>query len=57
VKHVADAGSYAPVTVLIDERPNGVHLSHDKMAGFLECYGNPDALKVVRELDSRSRPC
>ena len=53
VKHVADAGSYAPVTILIDERPDGVHLSYDKMAGFLECYGNPDALKVARELDSK----
>jgi uncharacterized protein (DUF302 family) len=27
VKHVPAAGSYAPVTVLIDERPDGVHLS------------------------------
>ena len=53
VKHVADAGSYAPVTILIDERPDGVHLSYDKMAGFLEGYGNPDALKVARELDSK----
>ncbi len=25
VKHVPDAGSYAPVTVLIDERADGVH--------------------------------
>ena len=25
VKHVPDAGSYAPVTLLIDERPDGVH--------------------------------
>ena len=31
VKHVPDAGSYAPVTVLIDERPDGVHVSYDKM--------------------------
>jgi uncharacterized protein (DUF302 family) len=29
VKHVPDCGSYAPVTVLIDERPDGVHLSYD----------------------------
>jgi hypothetical protein len=29
------------------------HLSYDKMAGFLACYGNPDALKVARELDSK----
>jgi uncharacterized protein (DUF302 family) len=26
-KHVPDAGSYAPVTILVDERPDGVHLS------------------------------
>ncbi|MGA7929846.1 MAG: hypothetical protein WCA20_28110 [Candidatus Sulfotelmatobacter sp.] len=25
-KHIPDAGSYAPVTVLIDERADGVHL-------------------------------
>jgi uncharacterized protein (DUF302 family) len=25
-KHVPDAGSYAPVTVLVDERADGVHL-------------------------------
>jgi uncharacterized protein (DUF302 family) len=53
VKHVADAGSYAPVTVLIDERRDGVHLSYDKMAGFLAPYGNPEALKVARELDAK----
>ena len=51
VKHVPDAGSYAPVTVLIDERPDGVRLSYDKMAAFLAAYGNEDALKVARELD------
>jgi uncharacterized protein (DUF302 family) len=51
VKHVPDAGSYAPVTVLIDERPDGVHLSYDTMAGFLAPYGNSDALKVAQDLD------
>jgi len=50
-KHVPDAGSYAPVTVLIDERAGGVHLSYDKMASFLAPYGNEDALKVARDLD------
>ena len=30
-KHVPDAGSYAPVTVLVDERADGVHLSYDRM--------------------------
>src|ERR1700728_1601106 len=50
-KHAPDAGSYAPVTVLVDERPDGVHLSYDKMASLLSPYGNTEALKVARELD------
>lgn len=53
VKHVPDAGSYAPVTVLVDERPDGVHLSYDKMASLLAPYRNPDALAVARDLDSK----
>jgi uncharacterized protein (DUF302 family) len=52
-KHVPDAGSYAPVTILVDERPDGVHLSYDKMASFLTPYGNPDALAVAQDLDSK----
>jgi uncharacterized protein (DUF302 family) len=51
VKHVPDAGSYAPVTVLVDERADGVHISYDRMASLLATYGNPDALKVARDLD------
>ena len=53
VKHVPDAGSYAPVTILVDERPDGVHLSYDRMAGFLSPYGNADALAVARNLDAK----
>jgi uncharacterized protein (DUF302 family) len=53
VKHVPDAGSYAPVTILIDERPDGVHLSYDRMASFLGSYANPAALQVARDLDSK----
>jgi uncharacterized protein (DUF302 family) len=52
-KHVPDAGSYAPVTVLVDERADGVHLSYDKMASFLAPYGNAAALEVARELDRK----
>jgi uncharacterized protein (DUF302 family) len=51
-KDVPDAGSYAPVTVLVDERDDGVHLSYDRMTSFLSPYEHPDALKVARELDS-----
>jgi len=52
-KHVPDAGSYAPVTVLVDERADGVHLSYDRMASFLATYGNPDALRVAEDLDNK----
>jgi uncharacterized protein (DUF302 family) len=52
-KHVPDSGSYAPVTVLVDERADGVHLSYDRMASFLAPYGNRDALEVARSLDAK----
>src|SRR6266851_3114831 len=53
VKHVVDAGSYAPVTILIEERPDSVRMSYDRMASYLAPYGNGDALKVARELDAK----
>jgi len=52
-KHVPDAGSYAPVSVLVDERADGVHLSYDRMASFLAPYGNRAALEVARSLDTK----
>ena len=53
VKHVPDAGSYAPVTVLIDERSDGVHVSYNKMESYLLPYGNSEALAVARNLDEK----
>src|SRR6266481_2956697 len=53
VKHVPDAGSYAPVTILVDERTEGVHLSYDRMASLLAPYENLDALEVARNLDTK----
>jgi len=52
-KHVPDAGSYAPVTVHVDERADGVHLSYDRMATLLAPYGSNEALKVARDLDAK----
>jgi uncharacterized protein (DUF302 family) len=52
-KHVPDAGAYAPVTVLVDERPDGVHISYDRMGSLLAPYGSNNALKVARDLDAR----
>jgi uncharacterized protein (DUF302 family) len=51
--HVPDAASYAPVTILIDERPDGVHLSYDRMASYLAPYGSAEALKVAQNLDAK----
>ena len=51
--HVPDAGSYAPVTILVDERADGVHLTYDKMASFLAPYGNAEAMKVAQDLDAK----
>ena len=53
VRLVPDAASYAPVTVLIDQRQDGVHLSYDEVASFLTPYGNADALKIARDLDAK----
>jgi uncharacterized protein (DUF302 family) len=53
VKHVPDAGSYAPVTILFDERPDGVHVSYDRMESYLLPYGNAEALAVARDLDAK----
>jgi hypothetical protein len=53
VQQVSDAGSYAPVTILVDERPDGVHLSYDRVASFLTPYGNAEALKVAQALDAK----
>jgi hypothetical protein len=52
-EHVPDTASYAPVTLLIDERADGVHLTYDRMASFLAQYGSGDALKVARDLDAK----
>lgn len=53
VEHVPDAGSYAPVTILIQERTDGVHLSYDRMASFIAPYGNREASKIAEELDRK----
>jgi uncharacterized protein (DUF302 family) len=53
LQYVPDAGSYAPVTILVDERSDGVHLSYDRMASFLAPYGSPEAVKVAQDLDAK----
>lgn len=52
-KYVPDAGSYAPVTILVDARADSVHVSYDRMASLLGPYGNQETLAVARDLDSK----
>lgn len=52
-KTAPDAAAYAPVTILIDERADGVHLSYDSMASLLAPYGSEAALAVARDLDAK----
>jgi uncharacterized protein (DUF302 family) len=52
---VPDAASYAPVTVLIDRRSDGVDLSYDEMASLLAPYGNAEAVEIAGDLDIKVR--
>jgi hypothetical protein len=47
VERIPEVGAYTLVTILIDERAEGVHLSYDQMVSFLAPCGSPEALKVV----------
>jgi hypothetical protein len=53
VETAPDAAAYAPVTLLIDERADGVHLSYDTMASLIAPYGSETALAVARDLDAK----
>jgi hypothetical protein len=53
VRRVPDAASYAPVTILIDERIDGVHLSYDSLESLIAPYGNREADSVARDLDRK----
>jgi len=52
-KTVPDVASYAPTTILIDERDDGVHLSYDSMASLLAPYWSEAALRAARDLDAK----
>jgi uncharacterized protein (DUF302 family) len=52
-EHVPDAGSYAPITILVYEREDGVHVSYDTMASYLAASENEKALQVAKDLDAK----
>jgi hypothetical protein len=53
VEHLPDAGSYAPITILVYESHDGVHISYDTMASLLAPYENHAALEVAKQLDAK----
>jgi hypothetical protein len=52
-KHVPEAATYAPVTLLVDERDDGIHVAYDRMKSFLAPYHNEAALSIARKLDAK----
>jgi uncharacterized protein (DUF302 family) len=46
-----DAGSYAPVTILVAERARGVTLSYDRVASAIAPYAGQEASSVAEGLD------
>jgi hypothetical protein len=52
-RHVADAGSYAPVTILIQELPGGgTRVAYDTVASALVPYHDAAAAEVAGRLDA-----
>ncbi len=52
-RHVADAGSYAPVTILIQELPDeGSRVAYDSVASAIAPYHDAAASEVARRLDT-----
>jgi hypothetical protein len=41
------------VTILVDERADGVYLSYDTMSSVIAPYGNAEARRVAQELDAK----
>jgi uncharacterized protein (DUF302 family) len=48
---VTDAGSYAPITILIAERTEGTTLSYDRIASAIAPYASQEASAVATALD------
>ena len=52
-RHVPDAGSYAPVTILVQELPGGgTRLAYDSVASAIAIYDDPAATQVAENLDT-----
>ena len=53
-RHVADAGAYAPVTILIQELPSdGTRVAYDTVASAIAPYADAAASQVAQHLDTK----
>lgn len=53
IRHVADAGSYAPVTILIQQMPDGgTRVAYDTVASAFAPYHDAAASEVAQRLDT-----
>ena len=50
---VHDVAAYAPLTILVDERPDGVHISYDSLASLIAPYRSESALKIAKDSDAK----
>ena len=50
---VPEAAAYAPITILVRENDDGVHLSYDSMASFIAAYRDPKASEIAEALDAK----
>jgi hypothetical protein len=52
-RHLSDAGSYAPVTILIEELPaGGTRVAYDTVTSAIARYGDAAASRVAERLDT-----
>jgi hypothetical protein len=52
-RHVADAGSYAPVTILVEEMPGGAtRVAYDTVASAIAPYQDAATAQVADQLDA-----
>jgi hypothetical protein len=51
-RHLADAGSYAPVTILIQELARGTRVGYDTVTSAIASYQNAAASQVAERLDT-----
>jgi hypothetical protein len=52
-RHVAEAGTYAPVTILVGETADGgTRVAYDTVASALAAYHDEAALEIAQALDA-----